>query len=161
MKKIIVLAFITLILGSCAEKKQPKPPISFQKIDLKVFDQWKRVFTLEMDQQGNTTTAIKDPRTKNRAYSFLMNEQILDSISNLARKVDISKIDTLYKDTCDICIGYKIELQKGEKTVKTHVKNIGTNPQIKDLDKLAQLLYNIVRTSDEKPEALKRKEAKK
>lgn len=159
MKKSILFAILLLVFVSCGGGKQ-KLPISFEKINLTINDQWEREFALTLDKEGNTYASIKAPKKPTKEYSFLINEQILDSISNVTRRVDVAKIDTAYTDSCkkDECIGYKIELKKGKTTVKTHVKNISKNPKTANLDQLVQLLYNVVRTTDMDPESLVRKD---
>ncbi|MFV0470830.1 MAG: hypothetical protein ACK5L7_02175 [Paludibacteraceae bacterium] len=157
MKKTISLFILALVLFSCGEKKEP---ISFQKIEVNITDQWGRQYDLQIDSIGNTQTLVNDKQTAERTQSFLINEQILDSISHVVQLVDITKIDTVYKDSCDMCVAYKIMLQKNGKTVSAKVENIDSNPEAQNLDQLASLLYNVVRTSDQKPDVLKRKEKK-
>ncbi|VBB46518.1 exported hypothetical protein [uncultured Paludibacter sp.] len=154
MKKILSIVILLFVLSSCGQKREA---VSFEKIDVQINDQWGRNYSLQIDKEGNTTTSVDDPRSSKKDYSFLMNEQILDSISKVAKKIDIAKLDTGYNDSCSICIGYKITMMKDGQTVNTHVKNIQSNPNIADLDKLVSLLYNVVRTTDRNPEALKRK----
>ena len=157
MKKIIPFIVLLLVLVAC-NKEKPKEPISFDKIDLTVTDQWGRIYGLQMDSLGSTKVSVGGKFAKAMEKEFLINQQILDSISKVAKVVDIAKIDTGYNDTCKICVGYKIEFAKSGKPVSTHVKNIQSNPKIADLDKLVDLLYNVVRTVDKDPESLVRKE---
>ncbi|MGC3978486.1 MAG: hypothetical protein QM751_09830 [Paludibacteraceae bacterium] len=159
MKKTIPFIVMLLIMVSCGNKKQ-KEPVSFDKIDITVTDQWGRIYGLQMDSIGNTKVSVGGKFAKPMEKEFIINEQIFDSISSVAKKVDIAKIDTGYNDTCKICVGYKIALVKGGKAVSTNVKNIQSNPKIADLDQLADLLYNVVRTVDKNPESLVRKENK-
>ena len=157
MKKIIPFIVLLLITASCTEKKQP---VSFDNIDVTIKDNWGRIYGLKLDKTGNTQVSVGGKYAKAKVEEFLINEQILDSISNVARRVDLAKIAPEYTDTCkkEDCVGYEIELKKGNTLVKTRVKNISKNPKIADLDNLVTLLYNVVRTTDLDPESLKRKE---
>lgn len=149
MKNYIVFIAFVAVFASC-HKPKSKEPISFDKIDLIITDQWERIYKFNMDSLGNTKVSIGGKFAKAMKKDFLMNELVLDSISKVAKKIDIAKIDTGYNDTCKICVGYKIQLSRGGKNISTHVKSIHTNPKIADLDNLADLLYNVVRTADNK-----------
>lgn len=159
MKKLILFIVLILTITAC-NKEKPKAPISFDKVDLTIVDQWGRIYGLQMDSIGNTKVSVGGKFAKPMKKEFLINELILDSISKVANRVDIAKIDTGYNDSCKICVGYKIQLSKRGKSISTHVKSINTNAEIANLDKLADLLYNVVRTSDSNLENVIRKEKK-
>ena len=76
MKKLIPFLLFLLILASCAKNA----PVSFDYVNLTINDNWGRVYSLQMNKDGNTNASIEDPRASRKDYSFIINEQILDSI---------------------------------------------------------------------------------
>lgn len=155
MKKFLSFALFLLILSSCGQKKSPA---TFEKMNVKITDEWGRTYALQMDKDGNTVTNSDDKMTEPKSYNYVINEQILDSIFNVTGGIDFSKIDTGYIDSCKECTSYHLAVTQNGKTYTTHVKNINKNPKITMLDKLVNLLYNVVRTTDMDPETLKRKD---
>lgn len=155
MKKIIPFIALLVIFSSCGKKQ---PEVSFGKIDLNIVDQYKRNYALSIDSTGQTEASVTERDTPTRSYSFAMNQQMFDSISNVAGRVEAEKLDTAYADSCKVCISYNIAFHNKGNVVTTKVKNIKSDSTLVKLDNLVELLYKVIRTADKDVSIVTKKE---
>jgi hypothetical protein len=140
------LGLVILFLISCKEKT--KESLSFDIIDVSMYNGWTDYYCMKIFQDGQAYIFNNRHRKGEKYFRINIDKIELDSISALVKLVLSSNIDTLYECGCQDCGAYNLIINSGENKFKSFINGIDSeNKEIDSMNDLINYLYSIAEKS--------------
>ena len=144
--KHFILIFLTILFISCNNTSQDSS--SFQLIDVSMFNGWTDVYCMKINNKGDTYIFNNNINKGKTYFKTKIGLSEVDSISKYVKIILSSKLDTLYRNSCQDCGAYSLIIKSKNVTFHSRVDGISsTDKEIDAMNDLIDYLYDIAKIS--------------
>jgi len=128
-----LFVFISLICSSCIRNKN----VSFDVIDATIFDGWYCINSIRIEKNGYVHILTSCITKGQKFYTTTLNNDVLDTISDMANNLFTERIDTFYNNDCCDCGAFRLIVKSADKRIETAGIGLGkeTNETAKEFIK--------------------------
>jgi hypothetical protein len=149
MKKILIFFLFLILDASCKDPQFNKIGKSqlheFEIIDYTCKDGFSESKSIKIYKNGKAYMHYSDEIFHVDYYkSFIVDKNVVDTITKLANAILLSDFDTLYRLDCDKCVRYGLIITSQKEIFYTSFVGSPFNPSTKPLNSFAERMNSII-----------------